>query len=330
MRLLHSTVAAGDIGAFVGAHYAIAPVTSCRLLTRGFNDTYEVVVEGGARYAFRLGARRAHQPADLDYEAALLNHLTAAGVPVVRPVAARDGRWWLAVALPERDRPAMLFCFLEGAAPGPGAIRDACAQAETLARIHIAAQSFASPPPRFARDLDQLLRRAMTALATLPSMTGEGASYLTELAARLNDAVEARAARLSWGHCHGDCHGGNARITEGPSGPIATLFDFDDSGPGFLAYDLSVFVWGAALTDEQHLWAPFVTRYCQINPVGAVDLDAIRCFVAIRHIWLMGEYAIRADEWGIDWLGARWLARQVKFLRAWEERHVAGQFDFSS
>jgi hypothetical protein len=33
----------------------------------------------------------------------------------------------------------------------------------------------------------------------------------------------------------------------------------------------------------------------------------------------MGEYAIRADEWGTGWLGEAWMKRQIAFLRAWED-----------
>lgn len=324
LAVLHSTVAAADIAAWASTRFPIQPVVSSRLLTRGFNDTYALESKDGARYALRLGARRGRRPADSDYEMAFLSHLAAAEVPVVRPIAAHDGRLWQPLALPERERPATLFRFLDGHAPAPTSVDDACAQAETLARVHLAGARLLDPPARFTIDLDYLVRRAMAAIVTLPTATGEARDYLERLAARLTREIEGRAAALTRVHCHGDCHGGNARIADGPAGPVATLFDFDDCGPGFLAYDLAVFLWGTRLMPDQHaLWLGFIERYDRVNPIGAADFDAIRFFVPIRHIWLMGEYAIRADEWGTDWLGEAWIKRQVAFLRAFEDRELA-------
>jgi Ser/Thr protein kinase RdoA (MazF antagonist) len=53
---------------------------------------------------------------------------------------------------------------------------------------------------------------------------------------------------LTWTHCHGDCHGFNARISDAGS---AAFFDFDDGGPGYLAYDLSVFLWDKAHSEAE-------------------------------------------------------------------------------
>jgi hypothetical protein len=38
--------------------------------------------------------------------------------------------------------------------------------------------------------------------------------------------------------------------------------------------------------------------------------------VVIRHIWIMGEYASRVDEWGAN--SVDWIARETDFLTTWE------------
>ena len=44
--------------------------------------------------------------------------------------------------------------------------------------------------------------------------------------------------------CHGDTHGFNNHIATNADGAkSAVFFDFDDAGPGFLAYDLCVMPW---------------------------------------------------------------------------------------
>ena len=69
------------------------------------------------------------------------------------------------------------------------------------------------------------------------------------------------------------------------------------------------------------MWFAFVDGYRSVRPIAQADLDAVTLFVPIRHIWLMGEYAGRAAEWGTA--SMTWLGQQEEFLRAWEARTVA-------
>ena len=51
-------------------------------------------------------------------------------------------------------------------------------------------------------------------------------------------------ADLTRVHCHGDCHGSNNFVNTAADGSrVASFFDFDDAGPGQLAYDIGVFLW---------------------------------------------------------------------------------------
>ncbi|MBB4483309.1 hypothetical protein GGE46_005930 [Rhizobium etli] len=58
-----------------------------------------------------------------------------------------------------------------------------------------------------------------------------------------------------------------------------------------------------------------------MRPITPEDFEAALRFVIVRHFWLMGEYASRAQEWGIEAVG--WIARGANFLKTWEtERFV--------
>ena len=127
---------------------------------------------------------------------------------------------------------------------------------------------------------------------------------------------------LTWTHCHGDCHGFNARISDAGN---EAFFDFDDGGPGYLAYDLSVFLWAkVSFGRKLHaMWDAFVDGYRTVRPITAEDFEAAHAFVIVRHIWLIGEYASRAREWGsepIDWIG-----RELEFLTSWEDGRLNGR-----
>jgi Ser/Thr protein kinase RdoA (MazF antagonist) len=94
-------------------------------------------------------------------------------------------------------------------------------------------------------------------------------------------------------------------------------------GPGWRAYDLAVFLWRARAfaPSSRYLWQPFLDGYRSQNPIARPDLDAVVVFVPIRHIWLMGEYAIGSTGWGTQWLGP-WFDRQIEFLKNWEAEQL--------
>lgn len=316
----YSTPRIEAIGRFIDKHYGLPGPVNCRLLNRGLNDTYLVVDGSGERYVFRLSHRRSRGPADVKTETAFITHLRRAGVPVAAPVATRDGAFFLQGRTPEGPREGVLFREISGREPDATDAGDARANGRTLALLHDAAQTFSSEGAAYRLDLEHLLHRPCAQIRD--SRVVEDADILNELesiATRTAKAIEA-CGNLNWIYCHGDCHGFNARINDAGQ---AVFFDFDDGGPGYLAYDLSVFLWakvsfGRTLTP---MWTAFIDGYRDIRPIAPQDFEAALRFVIVRHFWLMGEYASRANEWGSNAVG--WIERQAAFLRAWEAERFA-------
>jgi Ser/Thr protein kinase RdoA (MazF antagonist) len=316
---LYTTARAEAVAHFVTEHYALPPPLDCRMLNRGFNDLYLIVAANSERYVFRISHHRARGPADVRTETDFLEHLARSGVPVATPVATRGGALFVRGRSPEGMREGVLFRALEGRAPDVASRADARANGMTLAMLHNAAESHSAAAPLYRLDLDHLLRRPLARMLDLGIMNDAGATAdLEAIAARTADAIAA-FDDLTWTHCHGDCHGNNARITE--SGQAA-FFDFDDGGPGYLAYDLSVFLWAKVSFGRKNhaMWDAFIEGYRTIRPIGPNDLEAAHVFVVVRHIWLMGEYASRAREWGRE--PVSWIARETEFLKAWEAQYV--------
>ena len=315
----YATLSARSIARFVAERFPFGPIASCRLLQRGFNDLY-IVAAGDRRAVLRLSRAGRRSASDLEYEALLLAHLRSRDVPVITPKCGRDGRYCQAASAPEGTRFALLFDFIAGRGPEETPA-DAFAQGAVLARIHAEAAGFAVPYDRFSLDLEHLLDRPLTALGAVLNDRSEARQYLTDLASRLRRLVAERTATLSWGTCHGDCHGFNARF--GGDG-TATLLDFDDGGEGWRAYDLAVYLWYAcAFAPARHpLWWDFLAGYRSRNMVSRPDLDAVAVFVPVRHIWLMGEYAVGSTGWGTQWLDD-WFDRQIEFLKNWEEERLS-------
>ncbi len=320
-----STPRADAVADFVAARYGLPGPLDCTFLRRGFNDTYELRAQDSQRVVLRISGWRLRGEADVGSETAFLVYLDGAGIPVSAVVPTPDGALSVRVPLPEGSRPAVTFRYVEGRVPD-GSAGDARAQGITLARMHAAVQGFAGwNHGRYRLDLDHLMHRPVAAILALNILDAEKQAALTDAAARLAAAVAALVG-LTWTRCHGDCHGLNARIaTVGPKAGQAIFFDFDDGGPGYLAYDLAVFLWAqVSLGRTGHAsWHAFIEGYRSVRPITSLDYEAARLFVPIRHIWLMGEYASKTGEWGSEGVPAAWLAKQVEFIRSWTDEMLS-------
>ncbi|MDR7376071.1 Ser/Thr protein kinase RdoA (MazF antagonist) [Rhodoferax ferrireducens] len=106
----------------------------------------------------------------------------------------------------------------------------------------------------------------------------------------------------------------------------AVFFDFDEAGPGYLAYELAVYPWslyprvpdGRASDKVEMRWKHYISAYRDKRPVADADLAAIARFMAVRQFWLLGEYAGRVPVWGSQAIPTDQLRRQVELLRQWE------------
>jgi Ser/Thr protein kinase RdoA (MazF antagonist) len=224
----------------------------------------------------------------------------------------------------EGVRTLMVFDFLQGDPPGE-VLADIAAMGQGLAQLHRLSQSYQGPASFYRLELPHLLHQPLQWLLAAPTMDAALQDSFRALGQRLTQRM-ASLQGLSQVACHGDCHGGNSFVTHGEGGQrIASFFDFDDAGPGYLAYDLAVYWWGmqmdtaAALGASQLArWQHFLQGYSRVQPIASADLDAISLFVPVRHIWLLGERAHRIHEWGSQSLPQPWLRKQVELLTAWE------------
>ncbi len=336
LKAAYSTIAAVSIADIVDRNYKIGPTARCRLFARGVNDIYELEASEGRRWMARLYDRRSRGPANVAYETALLAHLDRCGIAVGAPVADREGRLWSMLDAPEGPRELAVFERLEGRTPRADLNRTGVADARTLAgiqalgaslgRIHLAGASYAGPPSLYRVDGRHLIEKPLAQILDVgvdDALAQEATTIGEHLAKRLAE----RAPSLSVGHCHGDNHGGNTLITDGADGaPIPGWFDFDDAGPGFLAYDLATFLWAElnlARSDRlsearQPLWPAFINGYRSVRPIPKADFDAIGLLVAIRHVWFMGLYAGRIHEWGVQFVSADWFRDGFVLMRKWD------------
>jgi Ser/Thr protein kinase RdoA (MazF antagonist) len=187
-------------------------------------------------------------------------------------------------------------------------------------------ESLQSKASHYTLDLDHLLLRPLHQLLRAATMTADLRPQFEALGQRLHERI------LSFGEltqvlCHGDAHGDNNFISVRETGEReAVFFDFDDTGPGYLAFELAVYPWVLHPRTVDGAWSDkaiarlghYFSAYSEVRPVAKTDLAAIAPFVAVRQIWLLGEYAGRVSTWGSQAMPLDYLQRQAKLLRQWE------------
>jgi Ser/Thr protein kinase RdoA (MazF antagonist) len=320
----HTTAAASSVARWVARHHGL-PVEHCHLIRRGLNDSYALRVPDGSRFVARLYSIRPRGGFNVDFELALLSHLDARGAGVAASVPATKGHPWIQLQFPEGDRVLAVFRHAEGAIPET--LEEFELTGRSLAGIHLAARDYAGPPSRYTLDGNHLAGRTLRYLQAYPEIDPGLLDTYRRMVDRMLAELAAMEGKLTRVICHGDTHGFNNHVASDEAGPRRTVFfDFDDAGPGFLAYDLSVLPWsylfrkGLKEPDDvlRERWAHYVRAYREGG--GAVsdqDLAALPLFLQLRHLWNFGEAAGRLHHWGTSSVPPDWVRKQVDVLDAW-------------
>lgn len=325
LEIAQSTPTAAAVAKVVQAHYALGEVVAAEFLRRSFNQVYRLTLADGRRVVARLCAERPRGEPNLHFEAAALRHLKAQGCPVSAGLPTARGEVALHLRLPEGERALMLFEHLDGEATAdlPANIE---AFGRGLAGLHAAGEGFDARSSRYRLDLDYLLMQPLQRLLRASTTTAELRPPFEALGRRLQDRILALGP-LSQVLCHGDAHGENNFVAVGESGDRqAAFFDFEEIGPGYLAYELAVYPWSlhprsvdGVLSDKAAArWKTFIAAYRAVRELSEADLAALAPFMAVRQFWLLGEYAGRVPVWGSQAIPTDYLQRQVKLLTQWE------------
>lgn len=320
----HTTAATISIARWVEQHFGFS-VQQCHLIRRGLNDNYALRSADGTRYVARLYSIRPRGGFNVDFEVALLAHLAAKGVGVAAPVLAADRRAHIQLQFPEGPRALALFHHAEGAIPDT--LDEFELTGRTLARIHEAARDYAGPPSQYMLDGHHLAGRTLVYLKAYPELGAELLETYHRLVHRLLEELAAAEGGLTRVVCHGDTHGFNNHVdTDAAGTKKAVFFDFDDAGPGFLAYDLSVLPWsylfrkGLKAPDDtlRERWMHYLRGYrAGGGEVSEFDLAALPLFIQLRHLWNLGEAAGRLHHWGTNSVPVDWLGKQAEVFEAW-------------
>jgi Ser/Thr protein kinase RdoA (MazF antagonist) len=182
-------------------------------------------------------------------------------------------------------------------------------------------------------DGHHLAGRTLGYMEAYPELDAGTLETYRQLVHRLLEELAAVEGTLTRVLCHGDTHGFNNHVEADAAGTRKTVFfDFDDAGPGFLAYDLSVLPWSYLFRKSlkepddtlRERWTRYLRGYrANGGEVSESDLAALPLFLQLRHLWNFGEAAGRLHHWGTSSVPMDWLRKQVGVFEAWNELDFA-------
>jgi Ser/Thr protein kinase RdoA (MazF antagonist) len=296
-------------------HYSLPAPTVCGPTQVGLNDHHLVTTPGG-QYVLRVYQRGWRTTEDIAYELAVLLRLAAHGVPACAPIAGRDGAYQYPIEGAEGSLTAVLFSCAPGDEPNVGNLAVIRTCGRVMALIHHYSDGFACEHRRFVLDLGHLLSQPLARLLPYLAHRPADAAFVEAAGRDLRAGLEARIGELEWGFCHGDFHGGNARVD---GNGTVRVFDFDCGGPGWRAYDLAVCRLYCA---EEPQWEAFCRGYQEVRPLPDMTREAIRWFIVVRQVWRMALFAESWPRLTGSAVNDVFLDEHVGILRARTAKHL--------
>jgi Ser/Thr protein kinase RdoA (MazF antagonist) len=282
--VIYSTLASDAIISKVLPHYKIGMAFSCQFWHRGLSDVY-LVETPTAQYILRVAHHHWRSKADIEFELELLDFLQQRQIPAAYPLRTKDDRLSIEINAPEGKRYAALFI----KAPGAVALGDLNPKqsrllGETLAKLHQAAIDFHSHYYRQPLTLEYLLDDSFQIIAPFLQHRTTDWTYMVEAIAQLKHQLQDLPKEPPfWGICWGDPHSGNAHFTT--EGEV-TLFDFDQCGYGWRAFDIAKFLQVSLSTGiSKSVREAFLAGYQAVCEVTENELALLQAFTQTAHIW---------------------------------------------
>lgn len=301
-------------------NYEIGSPIECVLLRSWINEVYSVQTSRG-RFILKVFRHGWRAPDEIAYEVELMQHLARHGLRVHPPLFTRNGSAIHVLSAPEGSRPLVLYPLLFGQPPLPPSEAIYHLVGQAIGRMHQAWNSFVPAHPRRALDLDYLAREPLSWLQPHLKKRHADWEFLLALVNRIQIRLEAleQTGRLSWGPIHGDATLDNLLVAEDQQ---IGIYDFDQSGPGWRAYELQgVFAWAWEI-ERPSFWTALTEGYRSVQTLSDADIAAMPCFPVLNRLWCMGfEAHVIAQSSGQWIVSSDYFDERLSGLRRWTATH---------
>ena len=283
--VIYSTLAPQALIGQVLCQYELGRVLNCQLWNRGLSDVYLVETETKP-YILKVSHHHWRSCSDIQFELELLDFLQQKYIPVAYPLRTKEQKLFVTIKALEGDRYAALFPYADGTIPlGDLNLTQSEVLGETLAKLHQKTVHFQTQTQRQPLTLNYLLDDAYQLIA--PFLQNKPADL-----AYLERAIELIKLQLQdipqkppfWAVCWGDPHSGNVHFT--PDNKI-TLFDFDQCGYGWRAFDIAKFLQVSLHGGiSRKVRDAFLSGYQTVQQLTATELNSLQALTQTAHIWV--------------------------------------------
>ncbi|MFM2432876.1 MAG: hypothetical protein RLZZ511_4090 [Cyanobacteriota bacterium] len=288
----YSILQADRLAAHIATRYPLDPIRTCRLWKRGMSDTY-LVETTTDRYILRVAHAHWRSRDDVQFEMELLDFLHQQLLPVAHPLRTHHGDLLLKLVAPEGDRYATLVTYAPGEVPvGDFNQTQSTHLGRTLAQLHQATQQFQPSSDRQILDFDHLVDQSLDLI--LPQINNPSLiTYLETTRTQLHEQLKSLPQTPPyWVICWGDPHSGNVHC-EGDR--QITLFDFDQCGYGWRAFDVAKFLQMALCSGMRYsVRDAFLAGYQCHQPLTDIEIAALTPLTQTAHLWRWGISLNRA------------------------------------
>lgn len=318
--VIYSTLSAIAIIERVLPLYGFSLVERCELWHRGLSDIYLVETAQRELYVLRVSHHHWRSRTDIDFEVDFLNFLATHNLPVSAPLPTNNGDFVVEVGAPEGTRYATLFPFAPGEISlGGWTAAQSKSLGEVVAQIHKISAEFKSPHPRQPLDLNYLLDESLSYIlpflgdrpSDLAFVQGTATSIRTKLA-------DFPTEKPFWTVCWGDAHSGNVHFTTNQQ---ITMFDFDQCGYGWRAFEIGKFYQAALTTGMgRNVRAAFIAGYESQTIFTEVEEMAMQSLTQLAYIWSWRISLQQILLFNNSQLDRHYITKRVERLRALSTR----------
>ncbi len=312
--VIYSTLSPDALVALLLPHYEIGAVKNCQFWHWGLSDVYLVETEA-TPYILRVSHHHWRSSEEIDFELELLDFWRQRQLPVAYPLRTKEGKLSVEINAPEGTRYGVLFSYALGRVPlGDFNSTQSHQLGQTVAQLHRAAEDFRPRTYRQPLTLEYLLEDSVKALTPFLKHRSADLSYLLEVSRQSECQLRDLPQKPPfWSVCWGDPHSGNAHFTADNQ---LTLFDFDQCGYGWRAFDIAKFLQVSLGTGlSKQVREAFLVGYQAVCDITAMELASLQALTQTAHIWMWAISLNAAKRFNWSCLDERYFTHRLEQLK---------------
>ena len=323
-NFIYSQLSAETVCQLIQSHYEIIIPRQCKFYLTGLHDNY-LVYGDAADYILRIYRNDWRSHEEVNFELELLHFLEAQHAAVATPLVTSNGELAFSIDCPEGNRLAALFRYADGDAPQNNlTIEQSKLLGSSVATLHGLTDSFSTNCQRPVLDADYLVDESIKTIK--PFLEPDGIRFIDRLHKYLrNHWPQIPGQSATYGICHGDVNSRNFHINLNQK---ITLFDFDQCGFGYRAFEIGKFASSLMNNDQKKpLVNAFLEGYQEIRKLQTVELESVDYFQLVAIVWVMSIHASNADRIGYRYLERNYWDSKLQLLKELEHSHTESGFE---